>query len=72
MAGRNVPHDGPLVVELGPWATAGGHLEDHATKRPDVHTTVTSFRRSGDNWVHVSERVLVYQGMGINLQATYT
>lgn len=32
----DVEHDGPLVVEGGPGAAAGGHLEDDAAEGPDV------------------------------------
>lgn len=33
---RDVVHDGPLVVERGPGAATGRHLEDDATEGPDV------------------------------------
>lgn len=36
---RDVVHDGPLVVQVGPRSSPGGHLEDDAAERPDVHGT---------------------------------
>lgn len=34
---RNVVHDGPFVVQVGPRPPARRHLEDDAAQRPNVH-----------------------------------
>lgn len=33
----NVVHDGPLVVQVGPWPSASRHLEDDTAERPNVN-----------------------------------
>lgn len=33
----NVIHDGPLVVQVRPWSSAGCHLEDDTAERPDIN-----------------------------------
>ena len=32
----NVVHDGPFVVETGPWTTTCTHFQDDAAKGPDI------------------------------------
>ena len=39
----DVVHDGPFIVETCPGTAAGTHLEDHATKGPDVYRAETAF-----------------------------
>ena len=46
----DVVHDGPFIVETGPRSTAGAHLKDNATERPDVDRAVTTLVESFDHF----------------------
>lgn len=45
----DVVHNGPLVVHRCPWAAACCHLENDATKRPDIHSAMAASTASLDN-----------------------
>ena len=49
MAGGDVPHDRPFIIEICPGSTACSHFEDDAAEGPNVDTTVAAVVTSGNN-----------------------
>jgi len=49
VAGGDVPHDSPFIVEIRPGTAACSHFEDNATEGPNVNAAVAATIATGDN-----------------------